>query len=71
MLGHADVEGRGHGQGLVRRLGRMGDDLGTQPVRARRPVGPCCSFDPIGTTTVLDSGASEAIRDSISGQDDK
>ena len=36
-----------------------------------RPVGPCCSFEPIGTTTVLDSDPEEAMRASISGQDDR
>src|SRR5690606_5611972 len=36
-----------------------------------RPVGPCCSFEPIGTITVLDSRAPDFRRASISGQDDR
>ncbi|MNE20116.1 hypothetical protein D3C80_1132220 [compost metagenome] len=36
-----------------------------------RPVGPCCSFEPIGTMTVLDRAAPDFRRASISGQDDR
>ena len=36
-----------------------------------RPVGPCCSLEPIGTTTVFDRGRPDAIWASISGQDDR
>ncbi len=36
-----------------------------------RPVGPCCSFEPIGTMTVLDRAAPSFRRASISGQDDR
>ena len=46
------------------------DRLGLLSV-PRRPVGPCCSFEPIGTMTVLDRGLSDFRRASISGQDDR
>ena len=36
-----------------------------------RPVGPCCSFEPMGTTTVLDSAPPSFRRASISGQEDR
>ena len=37
----------------------------------RSPVGPCCSLEPMGTITVLDSGPPSFSRVSISGQEDR